>query len=150
MERGLVVVDHTESHRELLTEAAEHAVGADAELVLLATITEAEYEEKARDLETIGSVENVSYDSGEILDGVVSRTREFAAGALGSVSTEVVARVVEDGDLANAVIATAEDHDCDHVFLLGRRRSPTGKAVFGDVAQQVVLNFDGFVTVSTE
>ncbi|MWG33488.1 universal stress protein [Halomarina oriensis] len=150
MDRGLVVVDHTESHRELLTEAAEHAAGADAELVLLTTMTEAEYEEKARDLETIGSVENVTYSSGEILDGVAARTREFAAGALGDVSTEVVARVADDGDLANAVITTAEDHDCDHVFLLGRRRSPTGKAVFGDVAQQVVLNFDGFVTVSTQ
>jgi len=35
------------------------------------------------------------------------------------------------------------------VFVRGRRRSPTGKAVFGDTAQAVILNFDGFVTVAT-
>jgi len=32
------------------------------------------------------------------------------------------------------------------VFLTGKKRSPTGKAVFGDRSQAIILNFDGPVT----
>jgi hypothetical protein len=36
------------------------------------------------------------------------------------------------------------------VFLAGRKRSPTGKALFGDQTQAVILDFDGAVTVITK
>jgi nucleotide-binding universal stress UspA family protein len=53
----------------------------------------------------------------------------------------VVGHVKED------VIAVAEREGCDHVFIAGKRRSPSGKAIFGDVTQSIILNFDGMVTV---
>ncbi|MFC6725558.1 universal stress protein, partial [Halobium palmae] len=63
------------------------------------------------------------------------------------VELSVVARTTDD--VAETVLEVAQERGCDHAFLLGKRRSPTGKALFGDVAQQVVLNFDGYVTLST-
>lgn len=49
-----------------------------------------------------------------------------------------------------ATLNAAEAHNCDHIFIAGRRRSPTGKAIFGDWVQRVLLNFDGLVTVSLD
>ncbi|MDB2224735.1 universal stress protein [Halorubrum ezzemoulense] len=44
------------------------------------------------------------------------------------------------GDLADEVVETAEGLEADRVVVGGRRRSPTGKAVFGSVAQEVMLS----------
>ena len=39
----------------------------------------------------------------------------------------------------------AEANSCDYVFILGQRRTPAGKVIFGDTAQSVILNFNGYV-----
>jgi len=44
------------------------------------------------------------------------------------------------GDPGDAVAVLAERVGADRVFVGGRRRSPTGKAVFGSTAQQILLS----------
>lgn len=44
------------------------------------------------------------------------------------------------GDPANRIVDYAEDHDARYVIIAPRKRSPVGKAVFGSVAQSVLLN----------
>ena len=44
------------------------------------------------------------------------------------------------GDRAESILRAADAHDADVVYVGGRKRSPTGKAVFGSTAQQVMLN----------
>ncbi|EMA52597.1 MULTISPECIES: universal stress protein [Halococcus] len=150
MERGLVVAERTDEHRALLREAGEHANGANAELVLLRLMTEAEYETDAETLASIGSVENVSYDSRAVLDAAANDLQEMARDVLPeNVGVDIVAKATDEDDIATAVLDTVADHDCDHVFVLGRHRSPAGKALFGDVAQRIVLDFDGYVTLNT-
>lgn len=58
-----------------------------------------------------------------------------------------VAAVVDESEQAEALIRLGEKHDCDHAFITGQNRSPSGKALFGDDPQQVLLNFEGYVTV---
>lgn len=150
MNRGLVVVDRTDAHRDLLREAAEHAIGAEADLVLLTLMSEEKYETDMETLASIGSVENVSYDSRAVLDAAANGVSEMARELLPEeVEFESIATAIDDDERATTVIDTATDEACDHVYVLGRRRSPTGKALFGDVAQQIVLNFNGHVTLST-
>ena len=54
------------------------------------------------------------------------------------------------GDKEEQILELAHERDCDHIFISGRKRSPTGKALFGDLAQSVLLKFDGTVTIRTD
>ncbi|WP_380674779.1 universal stress protein [Salinigranum sp. GCM10025319] len=44
------------------------------------------------------------------------------------------------GDPADAIIDAADEADADLIIIGGRKRSPTGKALFGSVTQTVILN----------
>lgn len=44
------------------------------------------------------------------------------------------------GDRATQVVGLAEEENADLVVVGGRRRSPTGKAVFGSTAQTILLD----------
>jgi nucleotide-binding universal stress UspA family protein len=44
------------------------------------------------------------------------------------------------GDVSSGIVELATSTDADRVVISGRRRSPTGKAVFGSTAQDVLLN----------
>jgi nucleotide-binding universal stress UspA family protein len=46
------------------------------------------------------------------------------------------------------IIDLAERADVDHIVLGGRKRSPAGKALFGSVTQNVILNTELPVTVT--
>lgn len=44
------------------------------------------------------------------------------------------------GKKSDAIVSVAEETDAGRVFVAGRDRSPTGKAVFGSTAQSVMLS----------
>ncbi|MGQ3328086.1 universal stress protein [Halorubrum sp. FL23] len=46
------------------------------------------------------------------------------------------------GDPADELLAAAADIDADAICISGRKRRPTGKAVFGSVTQDVILGTD--------
>lgn len=46
------------------------------------------------------------------------------------------------GNPADELMATADEVDADAICVSGRRRSPTGKAMFGSTTQTLVLNAD--------
>lgn len=49
--------------------------------------------------------------------------------------------VVEDSqETVDNILRHADEHDVDSIVLGGRKRSPTGKALFGSVTQSVILN----------
>lgn len=148
MERPLVVFDDSDPSRELLEEAAELAAGTGARLTVLATMTAEEFAEQSHTLDMAGRAENTSYDDRAVLDGLRQRATEAAREHVGEdVDWEVVAARVGDSESeADRILESARANDADHVFLAGTKRSPTGKAVFGDRTQQVTLNFDGPVT----
>ncbi|ESP86977.1 universal stress protein [Candidatus Halobonum tyrrellensis] len=155
MQPALVAIDDDDSddaNERLLREAGRTAAGTGRPLVLLAWVTRDEVEQNAETLQSMSDAMGGSFDASEARD-VVSRfvadaAEEAFAEVDGDVDYETMS-VVTDGDPADAILDAAAERDCDHVYVTGRKRSPTGKALFGDTAQQVVLDFDGFVTVAT-
>lgn len=65
--------------------------------------------------------------------------REPAA-RLESLGIDYDIRGVSGGNLADQVVRTIEQGDADVAVVGGTKRSPAGKAMFGDHAQQVLLN----------
>lgn len=51
------------------------------------------------------------------------------------------------GDPATEILDLADEQDADIVCLAGRKRTPTGKAIFGSVTQEVILSTDRAVLV---
>lgn len=52
------------------------------------------------------------------------------------------------GDPGDQILDAAEEADADLIIVAGRKRSPTGKALFGSVTQTVILNGDRPVMVA--
>lgn len=147
MDRALVVIDGTESTKQLVREAGELATGVGAELILLYVTTEEEFAEEE---ETLASI--ADFDSTYGVSQAVEGSEQFASNVGNEVfdgmdvEFEAMGRI---GDEIEEALEVAEEYDVDHVFVRGRQRSPTGKALFGDRAQQIALDFDGPVTLVT-
>lgn len=50
--------------------------------------------------------------------------------------------VEESGDPAEEIVERADEMDVDSICVAGRKRSPTGKALFGSVSQTVIIDSD--------
>lgn len=152
MKRSLVVIDDTDIHRELLAEAGKVASGNGADLVLFSWMTVEEFSDSSDTLEIIENAEHTTYSGATALDTARKFAMEFGDEVLGEdgLDYEVTAVVTDEDERADEILDAAEEFDCDHIFIVGRRRSPTGKVLFGDVAQRVILNFDGFVTIAMD
>jgi nucleotide-binding universal stress UspA family protein len=150
MKRALVVIDDTDEHRELFADAIEIVRGTGAELELFSWVTPDEFEKDVETLEAAEQAGSGTYSNASANDIVTNFAHEFAESVCGSNTPQfdVSSAVTEDDGVADHILDAARQSDCDHIFLVGRRRSPTGKVLFGDVAQEVILNFDGNVTVS--
>ncbi len=84
-------------------------------------LTPERFEESQTALDEIGGVENKDYAD----EDARTVAKQFA--------DDIVRGPFAQG--ASRVIEPAEEHGCDHVYITGRRRSPTGRAMFGDTTQ---------------
>jgi nucleotide-binding universal stress UspA family protein len=145
MNRALVVVTPGRNGRRIVREAGAYAAGTDTELVLLTVVPESEFESTRRAVADIGSSDAV-YTLEQAEESAAREAADVAADVLADHDVSVTP-VGTIGREADAILDVAAQEEVDHVFLTGRRRSPAGKALFGDVAQTVLLRFGGPVTL---
>ena len=150
MDRGLVTLGGTESSAQLLREAAEHATGANADLVLLSTFTRREYE---HDIEVLNRIAANEHNlAGE--QGGTELAREVGEQIAQKLLSEFDVEyrgigAIVDKRLGRRIVSEAEDRECDHVFLMSKPRSRIGGAV-GDTARTVLREADGITSIAYE
>lgn len=149
MRKALVVTNAAEGVDRITLEAGELAAGVDASLVLLHVTSNEEYEEDRQAMRDVEAIEGGNYNVSQASEGAREFAQDVGEQVLRNIDVDYEA-VGAVGDEYDQIIQTAEDYDCDHIFIAGRQRSPSGKALFGDTAQQVILNFADPVTVLTK
>jgi len=139
METILVAVGPTDENRtEKLTATVADIAGPAEATVALAHVYESEEYERSRD--------RLDFDpDSEVTPDVIAR-RDATIRALeddletAGIETAVYGRLANGDSVATRLVDLAESLDVDLVVVGGRDRSPTGKAVFGSTAQDVLLN----------
>ncbi|MFC4440364.1 MULTISPECIES: universal stress protein [Natrialbaceae] len=142
MERALVVIEPSQKGRELTRIAGEFAEGLGGELIIIHALDESKYQEEIQRKGHSGA--EIKSES-DLIEEASNTAEEIATDALKNYDVSYTAEGMV-GSLPNDLLDLATEQNCDHVFITGEQRSPTGKAVFGDISQKILLNFDGPVT----
>ncbi|MFC5134677.1 MULTISPECIES: universal stress protein [Haloferacaceae] len=134
MYRVLVAIDTEMEAPERIAEAVTSlpAAGSNVEVTLLNVFEE--FSVTGPESGTVDSDE--VYDPDDLPEAVNTARRRLADAGV-SVTT-----VRRHGDTTDEILAEADEIDADLVVIGGRKRSPVGKAVFGSVAQSVLLGTD--------
>jgi len=130
----LALGPNDETRIDELSEAVTDIAGpSDATVVLAHVFTPEEYEEATKRLDFDDAADAEVDDVTKRL--AIVRDVEQALTDAG-IDHRITGRVGEHGA---RIVDIATEESADHVIVGGRRRSPTGKAVFGSTAQHVLL-----------
>jgi nucleotide-binding universal stress UspA family protein len=134
----VAAVDRVDGSDAVVTEALTLAEAFDEELHVVHSLTQGEFVDLERtSVERDGRA--VDMDRIREIAASIATERVEAADAGGGERIRVVGLV---GDPASEVLRHARETDARYIVVGGRKRSPVGKAVFGSVTQEVILNTD--------
>jgi nucleotide-binding universal stress UspA family protein len=131
----IAAVDRSEDENRVVEEAATLAEAFDDHLRLIHVLSRSEFAELGQSQTQDGG----AADLDEIRETAAGFARKAAEGVAPERPYEAVGRI---GKPAEEINKYAESHDARYVVLGGQARSPTGKALFGSVTQNVLLNSD--------
>ena len=127
----IAAVDRSKEAKHVVAEAAALAEAFDVPLHIAHVISRTEFtelgKEKTRDGRSID------------LDEIRETAADFAGAAAEDIAVpyETVGLI---GKAAEEINKYADRQNAKYVVIGGRKRSPTGKALFGSVSQQILLN----------
>ncbi|MGQ4556665.1 universal stress protein [Halobellus sp. GM3] len=132
----LAVGPNDRDRLDRLTEETVDVAGPTGATVVVGHVfTQEEYDDALDSLDFDRDAGDISVDTVARRYSSVRETADRLGAA--NVDYEVRGAVGRHGE---TIVELAADVDADRVMVGGRRRSPTGKAVFGSVAQTVMLD----------
>lgn len=134
----LAAIDETARSKTVVRIAYDLATTYEDTLIPLHVIPKEEYEQHRETLLQIEEFDNFSISQGE--DSARRIAETFVQETIEDVDRDIVEPRGRVGDVANEILSEAERVDPQFLVISGRRRSPTGKAIFGSKAQQILLN----------
>jgi nucleotide-binding universal stress UspA family protein len=145
----LAAVDEKRSPDRIIETAYDLTQAFDDELRVLHVIPEKNAEKHFESLRATEEFTDASF-SIEI-DRAEQIAQTLIETSLEDYSRDDIAPVGRTGDPADEIIATADSIDPRYIVVGSRKRTPTGKAIFGSVSQSVILNSERpTVTVNTD
>lgn len=136
----LAAVDETERSKQVVEIAYDLATTYDDELVALHVIPEEEYESHATAVKDIPGFGDYSLSQQE--DSARNFAHRFVMETLGDANLDQFRPIGRVGDIPEQVLSVTAQVDPRFLVIGGRRRSPAGKAIFGDRAQTILLKAD--------
>lgn len=135
----VAAIDQSEDAQQIIDQAQTLASDMGEEIHVVHALDSTEFAELQREhVSSTPSDEGVlvrEQIAAELADGVVSELDE---------TTEIVGL---KGEPADSIAEYAERNDAKYIAIGGRQRSPTGKALFGNTTQSVLLQADRPIVV---
>lgn len=137
----LAPVDRSERSKVVIEEAVRLAEAFGSEVVAMHVLTRNDFVNLERT-----AVEQ----TGDIVDieSVRETARKVAKKSASDADMQVTA-IGKMGQPADEIVDYAQKNNIEYITLAPRKRSPTGKVIFGSVAQSVLLNADCSVVTTT-
>lgn len=147
MYRVLMAVDEDEQQAESMAAWMERLAEEvdELEVIILHVFRDVDIPSQVVVHEPLGDFKETHHEQREIPSAVTDVVDRLRGSGI-----DAQIRIERGEDPAETIIAFAEDegNDVDNVFIGGRKSSPVGKAIFGSIAQTVLLNTDIPVTVA--
>ncbi|WP_331236623.1 universal stress protein [Natronorarus salvus] len=136
----LAAVDGSEHSSSVIEVGYDLAVTYGVPLEVLHVAPREEFKSYQRSLK--GTDEFSDYSVRQHEDSAANVVRTLVRTTLDGRDRSSVSSVGKVGDPVEEILKHAEDSDARFVVIGGRKRSPTGKAIFGSVTQSVLLESD--------
>lgn len=136
----LAAIGETERSERTVTLAHDLATAYGDTLVVLHVVPEEDYDEHKELVEGIPDFTEFSLSQEE--ESAKRFVRRFVDETVADVDVEMVDPRGRVGDTPTEILAEAANVEPRYLVIGGRRRSPTGKALFGDTTQKILLNAD--------
>lgn len=128
----LAAIDDGSNAGDVLDVANDLAVRCGDDLAVLHVMSQDEFEKNWRG------------EDGYYLDKAIDEAESIAQSAVNASidSPESVAVTGRVGETVTEILEEAQRVDADYLVIGGRKRSPSGKALFGSTTQSILLSAD--------
>ena len=136
----VAATDRSDRAEEVVRQAQTLAEAFDDTIHVVHVLTTSEFVNLGR----TKAVEGDPIDMDEVIDVAADIAEEATASLDGPFEA-----VGLSGDPAKRIVSYATEQEARYIVVAGRKRSPAGKAIFGSVAQSILLNAECPVVMST-
>lgn len=136
----LAAIDENERSKRVVRIAHDLATTYGDTLVALHVVPTQDYDAHRESIRNIPEFRDFSMS--QEADSARRFARRFVREAMGGIDEDSFESQGRVGDVASEILAEADRVEPRYLVISGRRRSPAGKALFGNTAQKVLLQAD--------